>query len=173
LLVSRLLRSFGARPAAFSPNGDGRFDRLAFSFELAASASVRLEARRRGVAAGTIHDSELGAGRHRLAWDGTTPAGRVADGRYSALLSVSDASAAVSLTTPFTVDTKPPRLSVVSRFPLRVRVGEPATLTVLSRGRRSTLRVRAGIVVLERALRGARIIAEDDAGNRTKALRLP
>jgi hypothetical protein len=173
VLVSRLLRSFGVRPSTFSPNGDGRLDRLAFSFELKGPASVRLEARRTGRPATVLYQAELGAGRHRVTWDGSAADRRLPDGRYTGAVRVSDAVASVSLTQPLTIDTTPPRLVLVSAVPLRLRVSEAATLVLTRDGRKSWLRVRPGAVRLDDVLARAWVLAQDVAGNRSRAFRLP
>ncbi|MDQ3893463.1 MAG: N-acetylmuramoyl-L-alanine amidase [Actinomycetota bacterium] len=173
VLVSRLLRRFAAAPAVFSPNRDGRLDRITFSFELARTASVRLTVRQPGRVVAVPLERELEAGEHRLTWDGSRPGGRIQDGRYLAALRVSGETATVSLETAFVSDTRPPTVSLVSRRPLRVRVSETATLTIRLRGRRTRLRVRAGVARLPGAARRGRLVAQDDAGNRSKPLRFP
>jgi hypothetical protein len=171
VLVSRLLRGFAAVPTLFSPNRDGRLDRIRFSFALARAASVRLTVRQPARVVAVPFSRELEAGEHRVPWDGWRPGGRIQDGRYLAALRVSAEGATVSVETPFVSDTRPPTVSLVSRRPLRVRVSEAATLTIRLRGRRTTIRVPAGVARLPRAAWRGRLVAQDDAGNRSKPLR--
>jgi hypothetical protein len=169
VLVSRLLRAFAAAPAVFSPNGDGTLDEVRFSFELAGPAAVRLQLRRAGRLAAGLFDEQLPAGAQQLTWDGSSP--RVGDGRYVAALTVSDPVATVSLTTPVTVDTRRPRLTLISRRPLRVRVSERATLVGTLEGRPFERQVARGVVSLP-AARAGRLVARDEAGNRSRVLRI-
>ena len=48
LAISRTLGSTAATRLAFSPNGDGFADRIAFSFELAAQAEIRVRILKQG-----------------------------------------------------------------------------------------------------------------------------
>ena len=70
---------------------------------------------------------------------------------------------------PVVVDTKPPRLRLVSRSRLRFWTNEPAAVTVTFGSRRAAKRVRAGYFTLP-VLRGARhftVVATDAVGNKT------
>ena len=71
---------FGILPAAISPNGDGRADSLAASFNLALPALANLSIRR-GTAVVSVFDSLLPIGLHTVAWPGG-----VRDGVYSLTL---------------------------------------------------------------------------------------
>ncbi|MDQ3874569.1 MAG: N-acetylmuramoyl-L-alanine amidase [Actinomycetota bacterium] len=173
LIVSRVLRAFKLTPALFSPNGDRVRDRIAVSFELLRRASVRLTVRRGARIVAAPLARELGAGRHRLRWGASESTGRIADGRYLAVLRAAGRAGRALIRAPFIADTTPPRMAFVARRPLRVVTSETATLTIVRRGKKLSFRAPAGIVSLPTTARHGRVVAYDGAGNRSRPLRLP
>jgi hypothetical protein len=170
LLVSRTLSRFAPSRAAFSPNGDGVADRIAFRFSLAMPAQVTLRVLRRRASVATALERQLEPGAHEVPWDGR---GRGADGTYEAEITLTDHVGTAVHRIPFAVDTRAPRLSLVSRSPLRLRVSEPAELVTQLRGRRIVLEVaKAGVRTVPGVASpaGARVVARDAAGNRSRVL---
>jgi hypothetical protein len=166
--VSRLLSLVSATPSVFSPNGDGRRDRLAVEFDLTAPAAVRILVRREGRWVATPLDESLQPGHQRLAWDGTRSGGQLHDGSYEVTVEASNEVSTTFFSLEFAVDITAPRLRVVSTRPLELGVSEPAVLKLSVDGRALKRVVRhAGTVRirLERPLHRARIVAWDEAGN--------
>ena len=65
---------------AFSPNADGRADRIAFRFELSGPAEVRLRILRDGKWVATPFKGPLEPGVRKVEWDGIKRVGRLLDG---------------------------------------------------------------------------------------------
>ena len=136
VLVSRTLGTVGVAPAAFSPNADGRRDRLALSFSLAAEADVRVRVlRATGAYVTTLVNGRLPVGLQRLRWDGSKRLGRLLDGEYRAVVEATDALGTSTVGLPFVSDTRKPVVRVRPGRPLRVWVSEPAELTLRIDGR--------------------------------------
>ncbi|HEU0246088.1 MAG TPA: peptidoglycan recognition protein [Gaiellaceae bacterium] len=168
LTVTRTLGVVTVTPAAFSPNGDGRKDRIALSFSLAAAASVRFRVVRddRWVA-NPLFASFL-PGPQRFVWDGVRSTGTLRDGSYQAIVDVDDGVGAISHGVPFVSDTVAPRVRILPGPMLRVEVSEPAVLTLRIGGRALRREVeRAGTVRIpwKGAARRVRVVAWDAAGN--------
>ena len=167
LTVSRTLGLVSLAPAAVSPNGDGRNDRLEVQFTLTTSATVRARIVREGRWVATVQKSTaLGAGSHRLTWSG-----RPRDGSYAVLLEATDAITTVGVELPFVADSTAPTVEIVPTRKLRVRVSEPATLILLIDGKWQQREARkAGVVNVPGA--GAatrvRVVARDLAGNASR-----
>jgi flagellar hook assembly protein FlgD len=168
LVVTRTLGNVAPVRTAFSPNADGKADRIAFRFELTGPAEVRLRVLRNGKWVATPFKGPLEKGKQTVEWDGTKRNGRLLDGAYEAVVDATDPIATSTVSVPFTSDTRQPKVRIVTRSPLQLWVSEPARLT-LRFGSRSlvqeapaagTLRVpnapRLGIV---------RAVAWDAAGN--------
>ncbi|MGH3072807.1 MAG: N-acetylmuramoyl-L-alanine amidase [Gaiellaceae bacterium] len=168
LAVTRTLGMAPPTRVAFSPNADGRADRISFRFTLAAPAEVRLRILKEGKWIATPFAGPLASGLRKVDWDGAKRIGRLLDGSYEAVVEATDPIATSSISIPFVADTRRPKVRIVQRHPLRVWVSEPARLT-LRFGTRNvvreatapgTLRIpnmpRLGIV---------RAVAWDPAGN--------
>ena len=168
LTVSRTLSFVGVTPSAFSPNGDGRNDRLEVTFTLAAPGFVRVRIEREGRWVATPLAAGLPAGEHRVLWNGTRAAGVLRDGDYQAVVQVVDEVAGISTRVPFVVDTAAPRLRILEAPGVRIQVSEPAALVVRVDGRvfRRTVR-RPGVVRIgwRGVARRVRAAAWDAAGN--------
>jgi hypothetical protein len=168
VLVTRTLGRFSVAPAAFSPNGDGRKDRLGVSFTLASPASVRVRVLRDGKYVTTLTKGDFSPGPQRLDWDGAKRVGRLLDGSYEAVVEATDPVGLSSFRLPFASDTRAPVVRVLKGRPLRVWLSEPATLTMRVDGvsLRQEAR-RAGEIRV--AWRGpastVRVVAWDAAGN--------
>ena len=128
--VTRTLGSVQAARAAFSPNGDGKADRITFRFALAAPAEVRLRILKDGKWIATPFRGPLAQGARRVDWDGAKRVGRLLDGNYEAVVEATDAFATSSIAVPFSSDTRQPSVRIVQRFPLKIWVSEPARLTM-------------------------------------------
>jgi len=168
VLVTRTLGNAVLAPQAFSPNGDGRSDRLSVRFTLLAGAAVRVRILREGHWVATPFDGQLPAGRRQVVWDGAKRTGRLLDGSYTAAIDATDALGVSTLTVPFTADTRRPVVRILQRKPLRVWVSEPARLMVRVNGR--VLRLAAAGATAQRIpwtrpVRTLLVVAWDAAGN--------
>jgi hypothetical protein len=178
LVVSRTLGLVSAAPDLFSPNGDGRRDRLEIRFALTAPATVSVRIAREGRwVAAPLLGATLKPGEQRLSWDGTRSDGRLRDGAYEALVEVTDAAGTVTFAVPFAADATAPRVRILRRPTLRVAVSEAAVLKLWVDGRELRRQVRQGGVVAIRSpkpVRRLRVVAWDAAGNMGTAFaRLP
>jgi len=168
LAVSRTLGSVSAGRLAFSPNADGRADRIAFQFELTGAAEVRLRILKQGKWVATPFSGPLDTGIRQVEWDGAKRVGRLLDGTYDAVVEATDAFTTSTVAVPFTADTRRPSVRIVQRYPLRVWVSEPARLT-LRFGTRSL--VHEALVAGEARVPNSpklgivRAVAWDPAGN--------
>ena len=168
LAVTRTLGGVKAARLAFSPNADGRADRIAFRFELASPADVRLRILKQGKWVATPFSGPLDPGVRRVEWDGAKRVGKLLDGTYDAVVEATDAFATSTVAVPFTADTRQPKVRIVQRNPLRVWVSEPARLTFRF-GTRSLVHevLAAGETRVQNApkLGLVRAVAWDAAGN--------
>ncbi len=171
--VDRTLAQVKLSAPAISPNGDGVFDDTSLSFRLDASASVRVELWRAQKLVGTLVEQALGIGPAQIAWNGQLGSTRVADGSYELVLKAKDAVTTITQRLPVVVDTKPPRLRLVSRRRAQFWTNEPATVTASSGARRVSKHVRAGYFSLPflRRARHFSLTAIDAVGNKTPPLR--
>ena len=168
LAVSRTLGDVRPVRIAFSPNADGRADRIAFSFELTGRAEVRLRILKQGKWVATPFKGPLEPGVRKVEWDGAKRVGRLLDGTYDAVVEATDAFATSTVAVPFSADTRQPKVRIVQRNPLRLWVSEPARLT-LRFGTRSLVHeaLAAGEARVPNApkLGIVRAVAWDAAGN--------
>jgi hypothetical protein len=173
VLVTRTLGTVAATPQAFSPNGDGRADRLSISIVLHNAASVKLRILRDSHWVATPVEGQLAAGTRVVRWDGSKRLGRLLDGPYVAAVDVTDAVTTSSVSLPFVSDTRAPTVRVLPSRPLRISVSEPAVLTVRGGGR--TVKVRAAaagtVRILGLGAAAVRVVAWDAAGNASKPVR--
>lgn len=166
--ISRTLGGAELRNAVVTPNGDGRSDRLGVRVLLTAPATVRVRVLREGKWVATPFSGLLAAGRRYVEWNALRPTGPIREGSYTAVVEATDAIATARVTLPFVADWTPPRISVVSTDPPRIRVSEPARLVVRLNGIRRTLDVvEAGVVTLPGAarIRSLVVLARDASGN--------
>jgi len=172
LYVDRTLAGFIASARVISPNGDGRFDTLDYSFQLNAPAHVRLRILRGSSVLATPFDSALAAGPQRLTWDGDS----LPDGRYSAVLIATDTLLTVRQSVIVRIDRVAPTLRLASFRLLRFWLSEPAQVTVVLNGRPHVLAIkRAGSFRVGHAgsVRAVRAYARDLAGNQSRQVRGP
>jgi hypothetical protein len=170
--VDRTLAGFVASAPVISPNGDGRFDTLAYSFQLNAPAQVRLRILHRGSVVATPLEADLAAGPQRVSWDG----GGLPGGRYTAVLSATDTLLTVKQSFLVRIDRTAPILRLSSFRLLRFWVSEPARVTVVLNGRLHRLTIkRAGFfrVGHRGRVRAVRAYARDLAGNQSRQVRGP
>jgi len=168
VLVTRTLEGVGLAPAVFSPNGDGRADRLTVKFTLVNPAAVRVRVLRGGAWVATPFAGELPAGAHVVRWDGAKRRGRLLDGAYTLEVDATDTLTTSTVALPFASDTRPPTVRILRGSPLRVLVSEPAMLKLRVNGVPVTASaVRAGVVRISWNGRAARVrvVAWDAAGN--------
>jgi hypothetical protein len=168
LTVSQTLGVVTASPVAFSPNGDGRRDRLVVTFSLAAAADVRIRIERDGRWVASPMSGNFLAGAQRFVWDGFRSAGLLRDGDYEAIVEAQDGVGAISYGVPFLSDTVAPRVRILPGGKLRIEVSEPAVLTLRIDGRALRHEVkRAGVVRIPWTGAAARVraVAWDAAGN--------
>ncbi|MEX2647050.1 MAG: peptidoglycan recognition protein [Gaiellaceae bacterium] len=169
--VTRALGYLGASDATFSPNGDGRLDRIRFSFLLGSSAAVRVRVVRGQAWVATLANGQRSPGEQIVEWDGRKPHGRLRDGDYEVEATATTDLGQVSQRAAFSVDTRAPSARLFSLRPLRVRVLEPVRLIVQLNGRWSAIdRKRAGLVPIPSSavVRSLRVVAQDAAGNRSE-----
>ncbi|MDQ3859133.1 MAG: N-acetylmuramoyl-L-alanine amidase [Actinomycetota bacterium] len=140
LVVDRTLGYFALRPRTFSPNGDGRRERVTFSYRLERSASVRLRilAGSRPVAT-VVSARQGGPASLAVPWDGTSGGVLVADGRLRALVEATTSLGTRILAGTVTLDTTPPRIARLRA--IRTRGG---TLVTFRLSERARIRVRFG-----------------------------
>jgi N-acetylmuramoyl-L-alanine amidase len=175
LTVTRTLGFGVAAPTVFSPNGDGRADRLAIRFRLAVPADVKVRVLRDGKWVATPFSGTLPAGPRGVVWDGSKRLGRLLDGSYAAVVEATEPLGTSSLSLPFASDTHAPLVRFMPGPKVRVRVSEPATLVLRIGGRPSSLSVAsAGIVALPaNPGQRVRIVAWDAAGNASAPVQTP
>ncbi|MBA2460227.1 MAG: N-acetylmuramoyl-L-alanine amidase [Actinobacteria bacterium] len=166
--ITRTLGSFTVARQAFSPNGDGRADRIAFSFALGSAAEVRLRVLRAGKWISTPFEGPMAAGARRIEWNGAKRIGRLRDGDYEAVVEATDAVATATLALPFASDTRAPQVRILRRAPLKVWVSEPARLTIRAGGRSLKRDVGLGEARIAAPRLGlVRVVAWDAAGNKS------
>ncbi len=171
LVVDRTLAGFATSAPAISPNGDGRFDSLDFSFRLLAPAHVQVRILRRSTFVATPLDTQLGVGPQRLTWDG----GGLPDGRYSAVVSATDSLLTVKQSLIVRIDRAPPRLRLVSLGLVKLWLSEPARVTIVLNSRvRRFIRRSAGFFRVAHAgpVRSLTAYAVDAAGNRSRTIQI-
>ncbi len=165
--VTRTLGALVADRQAFSPNGDGRADRITFSFRLQAPAEVRVRVLRDGKWIATPFSGPLEPGARRVVWDGAKRMGQARDGEYEAVVEATDVFTTAALAVPVALDRVAPRIRIVRRSPLRIWASEPVRLS-LRIGTRSFKRdvAAAGESRVSAPRLGLiRIVAWDAAGN--------
>jgi N-acetylmuramoyl-L-alanine amidase len=171
VLVSRTLGSLAVKPAAFSPNGDGKLDRLAVTFALAAPADVRVRVLRDGKYVTTLANTHLDPGVQRFDWDGAKRIGRLLDGSYETVVEATDAIGLSTLRLPFVSDTHAPVVRILKGKPLRVWVSEPSMLTLRVNGmplRQDATRVGEQRIAWGGPAGRVRVVAWDAAGNTSR-----
>jgi len=158
----------------FSPNRDGRFDRMYMSFFLKRTDDVTATVlNRAGDEIRVLAERRLPAGRRmRVAWDGTDADGRaVPDGVYRIRLSLRRQGRAVLIPRNIDKDTTPPKIVVTAIGPARVpgaellpRVdGDPAEVHFQAPGRRREVLVFRTDVRPARAVFDRPVTLADDA----------
>jgi hypothetical protein len=168
LSVNRTLGLVSIAPAAFSPNGDGRKDRLSLSFALTSPADVRVRIERDRKWVASPLAAGFGIGTQTFVWDGSRAAGSLRDGEYDAVVEAVGASGAISYGVPFVSDTVAPRVRILPGKGLRVQISEPSLLTFVIDGRAVRRDVKtAGVVRIPWRGPAAklRVVAWDAAGN--------
>jgi N-acetylmuramoyl-L-alanine amidase len=170
LSVNRTLGLVTVAPAAFSPNGDGRKDRVTVTFGLTAPADIRIRVEREGRWVASPLIGAFSIGMQRFAWDGMRVNGFVKDGEYRVLIEATTATGVISYGAPFVADTVAPRVRVLPGKRLTVEVSEPSMLTFVIDGRALRREVRkAGVVRIPWSgpATHVRVVAWDAAGNRS------
>jgi flagellar hook assembly protein FlgD len=168
LSVNRTLGLVTVAPAAFSPNGDGRKDRLTLTFALAAPADVRIRIEREGRWVASPLTASYLAGTQSFVWDGMRSAGLLRDGAYTAVVEAAGGIGAISYGAPFLSDSTAPRVRILPGARLNVDVSEPAMLTFVIDGQALRREVkRSGVVRIPWAgpATRVRVVAWDAAGN--------
>jgi flagellar hook assembly protein FlgD len=173
LIVDRTFSSLSASPRAFSPNGDGRSDTVTLAFSLARAAHVRVDIKQSGRLVTPVSIADDPAGAQSVTWDGESEQGRVPDGTYAGVVTVTTELGTTAHSALFRVDTVAPVIRVIS-FRRRVfRLSERATVRVRAGGRVYTRSFKAGLFrfALPASPRAYTINAEDAAGNLSLTLR--
>jgi flagellar hook assembly protein FlgD len=168
LRVNRALGLVTLAPAAFSPNADGRKDRLTVAFTLAAPADVVIRIERDGRWVATPFSGAFEAGTQRFTWDGARSTGALRDSEYTAVVEATTELGVVSFGVPFVSDTTAPRVRILPGKRLVVDVSEPSILTFVIDGRSFRREVaKAGQVRIPWTGPAARVrvVAWDPAGN--------
>jgi hypothetical protein len=170
VLVDRTVRGFAAAPLAVSPNDDGVADELTFRFELAQTASVKLEIAQAGKTLASVYTADISPGAQAVSWN---PTG-LRDGKYAGVLTATNGVGTVTHAVLFRIDTIAPKLSALSFRSLRFRVSEPATIRLTLNGKLVSRVVRAGAFSFRSPrVRTVRIVAQDVAGNVSRTLKYP
>jgi flagellar hook assembly protein FlgD len=167
--IDRTLASTKASHAAFSPNGDGRFDTDSLTFTLLNPAHVRVRVLHGSKVFATLLDAPLGAGPQQLTWDGSA----LPDGRYTVSVAAADSLLTVAQATVVQIDRKAPTVRLVSLRAAVLRVSEPGTLVVAVNGRWRKLTVRKGGLVRvphRGTVRGLTAYLLDPAGNKSRVV---
>jgi hypothetical protein len=154
--------------AAFAPSAAAFSRHVELGFELNAPAHVQL---RIGSGGPTLLEADLMAGPQQIDWDGSG----LPDGRYSVVLSVTDALTTVTRSRQVWIDRVAPVLRLLSLRSARLWVSEPARVTIVLNGRtrRVTLEHRGSFAVWHRGtVRTLRAYAVDAAGNRSRTIRI-
>jgi hypothetical protein len=168
LSVNRTLGLVSVAPLAFSPNDDGRKDRLTLTFALTAPADVRIRIVREGRWVASPLLASYLPGTQRFVWNGARGAGLLRDGEYTAVVEATAEVGAISFGAPFLADSTPPRIRILPDEGLKVSVSEPSVLTLLIDGQAVRREVkRAGVVRIPWAgpATRVRVVAWDAAGN--------
>ncbi len=168
LSVNRMLGLVTATPLSFSPNGDGRKDRLTLTFALTAPADVRVRVEREDRWVASPLAGSFLPGTHRVVWDGVRATGLLRDGEYTAVVEATGETGTISFGVPFASDTAAPRVRILPGDGLRVDVSEAAVLTFLIDGRALRREVaRSGVVRIPWSgpATRVRVVAWDAAGN--------
>jgi hypothetical protein len=168
LSVNRTLGLVTVAPAAFSPNGDGRRDRLTVTFALTTAADVRVRVEREGRWVASPLAGSFLPGTQRLVWDGVRATGLLRDGEYTAVVEAAGESGTIAFGLPFAADATAPRVRILPGRGLRVEVSEPAVLTFVIDGQSLKREVnRGGVVRIPWAgpADRVRVVAWDAAGN--------
>ena len=168
IVVTRTLGSVSLAPAVFTPNGDGRADELRVTFQLAASATVRLRVLRDGKWVATPFSGPLAPGLQTIGWNGSKRVGVAADGSYAAVIEATDTVGTTSISLPFLKDTRAPTIRLSTRPP-RIWLSEAATVTARINGALRRLETPgAGYLALTGVarIRSLVFIARDAAGNK-------
>lgn len=168
LSVNRTLGLVSVAPLAFSPNGDGRKDRLTLTFALTAPADVRIRVEResRWVASPLL--ASYLPGTQRFVWDGARAGGPLRDGEYTVKVEASSEVGAIAFGVPFLADSTSPRVRILPGEGLKVSVSEPSVLTLVIDGQAVRREVkRAGVVRIPWTgpASRVRVVAWDAAGN--------
>jgi hypothetical protein len=139
-----LVLRFATHPSDFSPNGDGSSDSTVVGFDLSRPAEITF----------SVVDSEgnevrrlvdqrrfAGSTHNRFQWDGRDDQGRVVpDGIYRMRVVRRDEGRVINSLKEVVVDTKPPRVELVSAKPGVIAPGEPGQrpqVTIRYRGPRN------------------------------------
>ena len=173
LIVDRTFSNLNVSPRAFSPNGDGRSDTVTIGFRLARPAHARVDVKQSGRMVTPVSIGDDPAGDQSVTWDGIAEQGRVRDGTYAGVVTVTTGLGTTAHSALFRVDTVAPVLRVVS-FRRRVfRLSERAVVRLTVGGRVYARPYKAGLLTfaLPNAPRAYTINAEDAAGNVSRTLR--
>jgi hypothetical protein len=163
VVIDRTVTRFALSPAV--TNGE-----VTFSFDLARTASVRLDIQRAGKTVVPVYSATLAPGAQTVAWNGAG----TKDGTYAGALTTSGPVGTATRTSLFRIDTKPPTLRARSFRSLRFWVSEPARVTLIVNGSHVVRSVRAGAFSYRHGrVRSVRIIARDAAGNLSRTLKFP
>ncbi|MBA2614718.1 MAG: N-acetylmuramoyl-L-alanine amidase [Actinobacteria bacterium] len=174
--VDRTLGHLTVRPAAFSPNGDGRRDLVAIEWQQSRQANVRVRILAGSRVVATLASGSRPASRVTLDWTGRG----VADGRYSAVVEATSSLGTRRLSETFVRDTTAPRVTGLSARRqrrgtfVRFWVSEPARVAVVLGGRTLRFRADKGRVELWRRTRPAfvTVAAGDMAENGSASKRV-
>jgi hypothetical protein len=158
--IDRTVSRFVATPAVTRRE-------VTFSFDLARTASVRLDVAQAGKSVTSVYSASLPVGTQTVAWNtaGTK------DGTYAGVLTTTGEVGTATRTALFRIDTKPPRLRALAFRTLRFWVSERATIKLVVNGARVVRTVPAGNFSFRHGrVRTVRIVAQDAAGNLSRTL---
>jgi N-acetylmuramoyl-L-alanine amidase len=188
LAVDRTLGALTATPPAFSPNGDGRQDDVEIGFDLTRAADVRVLVLRGRRPVATLAALASGPpGHHVASWDGRLAGRPARDGHYAIRIEAVTSLGRRVLSRSVKVDRARPAVRLLAaRFArgvtrLRLFLGEQAQLTIWygttawNDGSSAVVDRAAGARRVRRRIPAhvVRIVAQDEAGNRSRAIVAP
>ncbi len=178
IVVDRALGSLSVSPSRFSPNGDGRLDRLLIDFGLARSADVQVTLRSGSSSVLTLLGGVLPAGQQHVEWDGAVATEALRDGPYTVRVEATTTLGTRRLAGRVIVDRQPPSLRVLSavtrrnRTIMRLMLNETARIEVRSDGNTRAFDRAAGTrtLVVPGSAHRLRLKAWDAAGNASQTV---
>jgi uncharacterized protein with LGFP repeats len=167
LVVDDTLDGFVSTPSVFSA---AKGATVALTFTLSRMpVSAQFTVLRGSDVVASPPNTIVSTGPQSLTWDGSLDDGTTApDGDYTLSLAVTDQYTTFTRTATVTLDSTPPKITVLSYRTMKFRLSEPVTLTLVvgtSRYSRTLKKATTTTFWLKRKPRAYQLIATDAAGN--------